>query len=228
SALWAQRGMGGGGGGLVSPFHSVSRRATSQRDGVAEIGAFLEHVAKTEKDALGAIATARAALEFLYERVIHKAGGELPLQRPPRLLDQVKQVLRVKHYALRTEECYVQWIKRFILFNGTRHPRDMGAAELELFLSDLALMARLLYGCGLRLMECCRLRVKDVDLARGQIMVRHAKGGKANSRVDRVRGHELKPHRSPTPRGRTRPFGSHAPAPRPGPSSARPSLRPRS
>ncbi|MCI0741713.1 MAG: phage integrase N-terminal SAM-like domain-containing protein, partial [Gemmataceae bacterium] len=50
--------------------------------GVAEIGGFLEHVAKTEKDALGAIATARAALEFLYERVMHKAVGELPLPRP--------------------------------------------------------------------------------------------------------------------------------------------------
>ena len=64
--------------------------------------------------------------------------GELPLPRPPRLLDQVKQVMRVKHYAFRTEECYVQWIKRFIFFHGTRHPRDMGAAELELFLTDLA------------------------------------------------------------------------------------------
>jgi hypothetical protein len=42
-------------------------------------------------------------------------------------LDQVKQVMRVKHYALRTEECYTQWIKRFILFHGKRHPRDMGA-----------------------------------------------------------------------------------------------------
>lgn len=169
--------------------------------------------------------------------------GELP--RPLRLLDQVKQVMRVKHYALRTEECYTQWIKRFVLFHGKRHPRDMGAAELELFLSDLAvqghvsastqnqalnaivflyrdvldlelgrldavrarrpkrlpvvlapeevaqvlaliegaggvfaLMARLLYGCGLRLMECCRLRVKDIDLARGQIMVRQGKGAK--------------------------------------------------
>jgi integron integrase len=139
----------------------------------------------------------------------------------------------------------VQWIRRFILFHGRRHPRDMGAAELEVFLTHLAveghvsastqnqalnaivflyrevldialgrldavrarrpkrlsvvlaaeeitqvlarvegadgmfaLMARLLYGCGLRLMECCRLRVKDIDLARHQIMVRHGKGGK--------------------------------------------------
>lgn len=213
--------------------------------GPAEVARFLEHVAKTEKDALRALAAAHGALTFLYERVLHRPLGEVPLPRPPRLLDQVKQVMRLKHYSLRTEECYVQWIKRFILFNGTRHPRDMGAAELELFLSDLAvqgrvsastqnqalnaivflyrdvlelelgrieavrarrpkrlptvlaplevaqvlglvegadgvfpLMARLLYGCGLRLMECCRLRVKDIDLARGQIMVRHGKGGK--------------------------------------------------
>jgi integron integrase len=213
--------------------------------GLAEIGHFLEQLAKTEKDAVRVLDVARGALEFLYQRVLHRQLGELPLPRPPRLLDQVKQVMRVKHYAVRTEECYVQWIRRFIFFNGTRHPRDMGAAELELFLTDLAvngkvsvstqnqalnaivflyrdvldialgrldavrarrpkrlpvvmaaeevakvlalvegaegllaLMARLLYGCGLRLMECCRLRVKDIDLARGQIMVRQGKGAK--------------------------------------------------
>ena len=106
--------------------------------GVAEIARFLEHVAATDKDALRSLEVARAALDFLYARVLHRVLGELPLPRPPRLLDQVKQVMRVKHYALRTEECYTQWIKRFILFNGTRHPRDMGAAELELFLTDLA------------------------------------------------------------------------------------------
>ena len=213
--------------------------------GLAEIGQFLEQLARTEKDALGALDAARWALEFLYLRVLHRQLGELPLPRPPRLLDQVKQVMRLKHYALRTEECYTQWIRRFIRFHGKRHPRDMRSAELELFLSDLAvrgqvsastqnqalnaivflyrdvldmelgrldavrarrpkrlpvvlapaevaqvlalvegaegvfaLMARLLYGCGLRLMECCRLRVKDIDLARGQIMVRQGKGAK--------------------------------------------------
>ncbi|MSU80452.1 MAG: integron integrase [Gemmataceae bacterium] len=213
--------------------------------GLAEIGRFLEHLAKTEKDALRALDAARAALEFLYERVLHHPLGDLPLPRPPRLLDQVRQVMLVRHYAFRTEECYVQWLKRFILFHGKRHPRDMGATELELFLTDLAvkgrvsvsthnqalnaivflyrdvlgmelgrldavrarrpkrlptvlapeevaavlalvegadgvfaLMARLLYGCGLRIMECCRLRVKDIDLARGQIMVRQGKGAK--------------------------------------------------
>ncbi len=57
---------------------------------------------------------------------------------PPRLLDQVREVIRMRHYRIRTEEAYVQWIRRFILFHGKRHPREMGAAELTAFLSDLA------------------------------------------------------------------------------------------
>jgi integron integrase len=212
---------------------------------LTEIGRFLQHVAATEKDALRMLEQARSGLDFLYREVLHLQLGELPLPRPPRLLDQVRQVLRVRHYAVRTEDCYVHWVERFIRFHRLRHPRDMGEAEIELFLSDLAvkgqvsastqnqalgamlflyrdvlgievgrldavrarrpkrlpevlapeevalvlglvegadglfaLMARLLYGCGLRLMECCRLRVKDIDLARGQIMVREGKGAK--------------------------------------------------
>lgn len=161
----------------------------------------------------------------------------------PRLLDEVRSRLRVKHYSLRTEQAYVGWIRRFILANGKRHPREMGAAEVEQFLSDLAvrgavaastqnqalsallflyrevlgtelpwlenvvrakrprrlpvvlsqaevrrllaemdgrswLLASLLYGTGMRLMECLRLRVKDVDFARNEITVRDGKGGK--------------------------------------------------
>jgi site-specific recombinase XerD len=145
-----------------------------------------------------------------------------------KLLDQVSEVMRFKHYSLRTEQTYRDWIKRFILFHGKRHPRDMGAIEVGSFLSDLAvrrhvaastqnqalnalvflygqvlhlelgqignlerarrpqrlptvltrqevervlnamsgthqLMAKLLYGTGMRLMECARLRVKDVE-----------------------------------------------------------------
>ena len=163
---------------------------------------------------------------------------------PPRkLLDHVRDVLRVNHYARRTEEAYVGWIRRFILFHGKKHPRDMGALEVELFLTHLAvgenvssstqkqalnalvflyhrvlqkrlgqfrdierpkrpqrrplvlskaeverllavmtgthqLIATLLFGTGMRLLECLRLRVKDVDLALNQIVVRDGKGWK--------------------------------------------------
>src|SRR5215831_14131043 len=55
-----------------------------------------------------------------------------------RLLDQVSEVMRFKHYSIRTERTYREWIKRFILFHGKRHPREMGAPEVERFLSDLA------------------------------------------------------------------------------------------
>jgi integron integrase len=161
----------------------------------------------------------------------------------PKLLDQVRDRIRVKHYSLRTEKQYVQWIKRFILFHGKRHPQEMGAAEVKAFLTHLAvegkvsastqnqalsgllflykevlgcdlpwldnvvrakqpqrlpsvltrtevravlarmsgiygLMANLLYGTGMRLMECTRLRVKDVDFERGEILIRDGKGAK--------------------------------------------------
>lgn len=164
--------------------------------------------------------------------------------RPRTLLDQVRDAIRLKHYSYRTEESYVNWIKRFILFHGKRHPNDMGRPEIEAFLTHLAthervaastqnqalaallflyrnvlhrddsalfeslnmaraekpahlptvltreevvkmisfipheyqLMARLLYGSGLRLMECLRLRVKDLDFAQSQIIVRDGKG----------------------------------------------------
>ena len=163
--------------------------------------------------------------------------------RAPRLLDEVRRRMRLRHYSLRTEQAYTGWIRRYILMNGKRHPRDMGAGEVERFLSDLAtrghvsastqnqalsallflyreilgvdlpwmenvvrakrpcrlpvvlsqsetrrllaamegrpwLLARLLYGTGMRLMECLRLRVKDVDFTRNEITVRNGKGGK--------------------------------------------------
>ena len=178
----------------------------------------------------------------------------------PRLLDQVREVIRMRHYSIRTEQAYVQWIRRFILFNGKRHPREMGAAELTAFLSDLAtqhhvaastqnqalnavlflyrdvlkidlpwldevqrakkpqhlpvvftreevkallaqlqgttwLMAMLTYGSGLRLLECLRLRVKDVDFHYKQLLIRDAKGQKdrvtmlPNSLVEPIRTH---------------------------------------
>jgi hypothetical protein len=55
------------------------------------------------------------------------------MNQPPRLLDRVRERIRFKHYSLRTEDAYVQWIKRFILFHGKRHPAEMGAAEVEAF-----------------------------------------------------------------------------------------------
>ena len=161
----------------------------------------------------------------------------------PTLLERVRDVIRVRHYSIRTEQAYLDWIRRFVRFHGRRHPRDMGKAEVEAFLSHLAvnrnvaastqnqalsallflyrdvleielpwlenvsrakkptrlpvvltredvdqvlarldgirwLKAGLLYGSGLRLMECLRLRVQDVDCEKRQISVRGAKGGK--------------------------------------------------
>ncbi|MHB1246013.1 MAG: integron integrase [Sulfuriferula sp.] len=161
----------------------------------------------------------------------------------PKLLEQVRDRIRVKHYSIRTETQYLQWIKRFILFHDKRHPRDMAAPEIEAFLTHLAvvgnvssstqnqalsallflyrevlqmelpwldnvtrakrpqrlpvvltsqevravlgqmsgvygLMAALLYGTGMRLMECVRLRVKDVDFERSEIVVCDGKGAK--------------------------------------------------
>ena len=161
----------------------------------------------------------------------------------PRLLGQVREKIRLKHYSIRTEQAYVDWIKRYILFHGKRHPQEMGKQEVEQFLSHLAvernvaastqnqalsailflykevleqdigwldnverakrparlpvvltatevravlahlegrhrLMANLLYGAGLRLMECVRLRVKDLDFEYRQITVRDGKGQK--------------------------------------------------
>jgi integron integrase len=159
-----------------------------------------------------------------------------------RLLDQVRAAIRVRHYSPRTAEAYVSWIRRFIVFHGKRHPRELGEREVTAFLSSLAgrdvsastqnqalsailflygavldrrlpwmaeivrarrpvrlpvvlsrqeisavlarlrgpvrLMASLLYGAGLRLLECAELRVKDVGFDRGELTVRDGKGGK--------------------------------------------------
>ncbi|MEE8391170.1 MAG: integron integrase [Anaerolineae bacterium] len=161
-----------------------------------------------------------------------------------KLLDRVSEAIRLKHYSPRTEEAYVGWIRRFILFHNKRHPREMGATEIEEFLTHLAvdrnvsastqnqalyailflyryvlrkdlderaidavrakkpqrlpivltkeetlkliellsgdyrLMAKLLYGSGLRLRECLTLRVKDIDFTQHRIVVRDGKGMK--------------------------------------------------
>ena len=66
------------------------------------------------------------------------ANTPAPTPHPPKLLDQLRDKIRVKHYSIRTEGQYVQWVRRFILYHGKRHPREMGAAEVEAFLTYLA------------------------------------------------------------------------------------------
>jgi len=160
-----------------------------------------------------------------------------------RFLEEVRELMRVQHYAIRTEQAYVEWIKRFILFHGKRHPDEMGESEIATFLTHLVvdrnvapatqgqalnaliflyrkvlnrpmgeipgivrskkkikvpvvltslevanllsklegvhwLTGCLLYGSGLRLMECIRLRVKDIDFDRLSITIKCGKGGK--------------------------------------------------
>ncbi len=60
------------------------------------------------------------------------------MEQPKKLLDQVRDLIRTRHYSIRTEDAYVSWIKRYILFHNKRHPRDMGAPEIEIFLTHLA------------------------------------------------------------------------------------------
>nr|QZL14108.1 integron integrase [uncultured bacterium] len=167
----------------------------------------------------------------------------LPALHAPRLLDQVRERVRYLHYSRRTEQAYVYWCKAYIRFHQLRHPRDMGAAEVEAFLTWLAderqlassthkqalsalvflytkvlqvglawvdqlerprvrrrlpvvlsrdevtsiflgmqgehaLLARLLYGTGMRISEALQLRVKDVDFSHQALIVREGKGGK--------------------------------------------------
>lgn len=166
-----------------------------------------------------------------------------PPLRATRLLDQVRECVRYRHYSLRTEEAYVYWVRAYVRWSGLRHPRELGPEQLQAFLSHLAvdrqvsasthkqalsallflyrevlgqdmpwldglvrpkstrriptvmtpdecaavldrmsgvpgLVARLLYGTGMRLMEGVSLRVKDVDFDRRAIVVREGKGAK--------------------------------------------------
>jgi hypothetical protein len=99
---------------------------------------FLEHAVRTEKEPLAALEASRSALELLYQHVLGMEIGDLPRPKPPRLLDQMSQVLRVRHYSLRTEACYLHWGKHLILFHGKRHPRNMGLPEVGCFLQHAA------------------------------------------------------------------------------------------
>lgn len=109
----------------------------------------------------------------------------------PKLMDQVVAAIRVRHYSIRTEKAYCLWIRRYILFHDKRHPRGLGKAELERFLSHLAVhdhvssstqnqaLAALLFLYKVVLeMELLRLQVKDIDFGLQQIVVRGGKGDK--------------------------------------------------
>src|SRR5262249_46662417 len=117
-------------------FHGKRHPRELHRDDVLR---FLEHVAQTEKqDPLACLEQAHAALTFLYDDVLAQSLGELPFPEPPKLLDRLRQALRVRLYSPATERCYVEWAERFIRFHGLRHPNTMGAPEIEQFLTDLA------------------------------------------------------------------------------------------
>ncbi len=173
----------------------------------------------------------------------HSTDGQHGPGPPRKLLDQVRDAIRYRHFSYRTEQAYVDWVRRFVLFSDKRHPRDLGADAVERFLTYLAverdvaaathqqalsallflyrevlaielpwlgdiarpkkprrlpvvlskeevhailahaegtpqLLTRLLYGTGMRLMEALRLRIKDVDFRRRELVVRHGKGGR--------------------------------------------------
>jgi integron integrase len=104
-----------------------------------DVGRFLEHLAQTEKnDPLGVLESASEALTFLYAKVLQLPRAPFVIPQPPRLLDRLRHALRVGHYSPRTEECYVEWARKFIRFHRLRHPNTMGGPEIELFLTDLA------------------------------------------------------------------------------------------
>ncbi|MCL6504366.1 MAG: phage integrase N-terminal SAM-like domain-containing protein [Pirellulales bacterium] len=105
----------------------------------AAVSRFLEHVVRTEKQPLPALEPARSALELLYGAVL---GSDLGVVPPPRPLDQMSQILRVRHYAPRTEACYLHWARQFMRFHAKRHLPDLGAAEVEQFLTHLAIDGR--------------------------------------------------------------------------------------
>jgi integrase len=93
--------------------------------------------------------------------------------RSPGLIQRYREELQVRHDVRRTVNTHEPWLRRFLRFHGKRHPREMGSAEVNAFLSHLAvvrsevgLVVGPLYGSGLRLMEALRLRIKDLDFQR--------------------------------------------------------------
>jgi len=110
--------------------------------GLPAVTRFLEHLVRAEKQPLLALESARSALELLYGTVLGIDLGVLPRPRPTRLLDQMCLVLRVRHYAPRTEACYLHWARQFMRFHARRHLPDLGAAEVEQFQTHLAVDGR--------------------------------------------------------------------------------------
>jgi Phage integrase family/Phage integrase, N-terminal SAM-like domain len=125
------------------------------------------------------------------------------------LYEVSREKMRTRHFAYHTEQAYLSWIRRYVNFHNRKHPREMGSsvltvAEVRSVLAQLDgvawLFANLLYGSGLRLMEALRLRVKDLVIERGELIVRDAKGDKdrvtvlPTSIVDPLRAHLAKLH----------------------------------
>jgi hypothetical protein len=102
---------------------------------------FWSTLPETEKEPLGCLEQAYEALIFLYEILLHRKLGAIALPEPPKLLDRLRHAIRVRHYSPRTEECYVEWVTRFIRFHGLRHPNTLGGPEIEMFLTYLAVHA---------------------------------------------------------------------------------------
>ena len=125
--------MPNGRSGLSSIIRSAIRELKA-----ADVVRFLEHVGRTEKNPVDALNQAHEVLSFLYREILGLELGPMALPQPPRLLDRLRMTLRVRHYSPRTETCYLDWAERFIRFHGLRHPKDMGAAEVSAFLTDLA------------------------------------------------------------------------------------------
>jgi hypothetical protein len=85
----------------------------------------------------------------------------------PRLLDQVREIIRIQHYSIRTEQAYAQWIRRFILYHGKRHPKDMSAAEVSAFLSSLAITAKVSASTQKQALNAVLFLYRDVKSTRG-------------------------------------------------------------
>ncbi len=77
-------------------------------------------------------------MQYYMARILTENTATTPQPKPPRLLDRVRDEIRLRHFALSTEKTYVHWTRRFVLFHGKRHPRDMGVTEIGAFLTHLA------------------------------------------------------------------------------------------